>query len=318
MGFAIIGERKEPILATTELNGRLVCIKALSVHNFFFVGSGANESDTQHLLLDYGANSEVVSRTFITAALIFEKQFILHGIDLDKARSISLEIAQELIELEREVARYFQDEAAAIIRAKVSVSNTIPSIPNIETRCKTIFQKADQVNQRLVALSRLFPKFKDLNEQAHFENLATSFSTAFGEADLLCKFLNENHQFMQSLRLIRDGLEHRAARYKGVRKVTVNNYDSDANSCSLPTIELNDKLQKIPATGLSSLLMTILPKLIAVSEAVIAGLASKHIKSEIPYYQIREIPYLKRRMQYVRFAMWTDFPIGGEGFYHQK
>src|SRR5437016_1920754 len=125
MGFAIIGDRKEAILATSELNGKMVCIKESSVHNFSILESGSGESDIQHLLLEHGANSEAVARTFITAALLFDRQFIINGIDLGKARSISLEIAQELIELEREVARYFQDETAAIARAKASVSNAI-------------------------------------------------------------------------------------------------------------------------------------------------------------------------------------------------
>jgi hypothetical protein len=220
----------------------------------------------------------------------------------------------EIALLENEITEYLTEEEKASndyeTRRSAKGSFQLPSIVNLESRCKTIFQKADHIEQILMDIITHFYPEHGLTKQSHFPKFHEVLKQIYREEDGFAEFVSTTVYFMRVIRELRNALDHRlpSVRVRGFE------LQKDGNILS-PTIELNDKDVKLERADLGEFLKITNKNLIEITETTFAFLAGRNVNSKGMPYQLREIPKDQRRYKFVRYSFWM--PLGDEGFYHQ-
>ncbi|MDR6966884.1 hypothetical protein J2X31_000884 [Flavobacterium arsenatis] len=321
-GHAEIGTKEDgTILEMVKVGKRLIVIKDKSIYEFFMADSIDPErkninlpSNIQKMLFEQGAESEIVARTFLTAKTLFQADLYDESVDIEKALTLSLGLLQELLVLEQEINDYLLKEekvsAEYESRKEQKLSYAIPSINDVETRCKTIFQKADHIEQILIEIATIFYPDQGLNKQSRMVSIYEMSKKNYGEEDSFSKLTAKTLDFMRLVREMRNGLDHRLSTVK----VTDFELQADSNILT-PTIELKHKSVKLEREALSAFLPVIVPNMLYIFENIVAHIGNKKSKKEIMSYTVREIPEEKRRYKHVKYCFWT--PIGEGGYYNQ-
>src|SRR5262249_55523027 len=156
----------------------------------------------------------------------------------------------EIIEYQKEEDRVSSEYEK---RRSEKASYQLPSIVNLETRCKTIFQKADHIEQILMEIITHFYPNQGLTKQSHFPKFQDVLKTIYGETDGFAEFIGKTLYFMRVVRELRNGFDHRLV----IAKVTDFELQKDGNVLS-PTIELNHKEVKLERTSLGEFLKVVL------------------------------------------------------------
>ena len=190
------------------------------------------------------------------------------------------------------------------------VSYKLPSTINLHSKCKTIFQKVDHIEQILMdIITNFYPK-QGLTKQSHFPKFYEILKNKYGENDPFSKFVNDTLYFMKVIRELRNGFDHR------LDYIVVIDFDLQTNGDIIaPTIELKHKDVKLERTSLTEFLTIILKNILDIIELTFAYLADKNSKTNSIPNQVRQIPEQKRKHKFVKFCFWT--PLGQEGFYNQ-
>lgn len=313
-------EEDGAILELTTVGKRLIVIKEKSIYETVTADdidplrTNINLPTMGHkLIIKQGADSQIVGSTFLTAKTLFQRAYFDELIDTDKAISLSLDVLHELSALQVEINNYLleEDRIAKEYEQKKSLPLTywIPSMKDSETRCKTIFQKADHVEQFLMEIITLFFPNEELTKQSHFPKFFEIIERKYGAKDHFVEFIKGTLDFMIMVRELRNALDHR------LDFVKVKDFDVQPSSNILsPTIELKNKYSTLNRVPLSDFLPIVLQNLIFVFENTIAYLSSKHGRG-IMGQVVREIPESSRRYKFVKYSFWS--PIGEGGFYHQ-
>jgi hypothetical protein len=320
-GSAEIGTEEDgAILEMYNLNEKLITIKEHALYEFYMADhidpnrtNAALPANIQKLIINEGPNSELVSSTFLTAKTLFRDGYF-PGVDNKKAISLSIELMIELKNLKTEIHSYMDKEKevsdAYEARRKKPISFALPAIGNAESRCTTIFQKADRVEQILIEIFMLFYTSAGLKIQSHFPDFFEVLKIKHGEEHPFTKFIGSTVDFMNIVRELRNSLDHR------LRFVEVRDFELqlDGNVMS-PTIELK-KIRKtqMERTPLSTLLPIVLQNFLAITELTFAYVAGTDAKPMMPSL-VKVIPEDNRRFKHLKYAFWTDF--GNGGWYHQ-
>lgn len=321
-GHAEIGSIEDgAIIEMKNIGGRMLIIKEKSIYEMVMADdidperTNINLPPTiQKLIIDKGAESEIVSRTLLTAMTLFRSENILKHVDCNKVISLTIDLLSEVFLLEKEIDEYEvaenkeSDEYEE--RKKLNVSYKLPSIVNLESKCKTIFQKADHIEQTLMEIITIFYPNQGLTKQSHFPSFHKMLKTKYGETDTFTEFIGKTVYFMQVIRELRNGLDHR------LKHTTIQNFElqTDGNILT-PTIELNHKDTKLQRTSLSEFLKITTKNAIDIIEVTFAFLASKNQTITGIPKQVKEIPEDKRWNKFVKFSFWS--PIGEGGYYSQ-
>ena len=320
-GSADIGtEQDGAILEMYNLDGKLIVIKEFALYEFMTADTVDPDrtnislpNNIQRLLVNQGADSELVSRTFLTTKTLLKKE-LFKGLDTNKIIKLSLDALVELTVLEKEISDYLAKEKevsdAYEERRKKLSSYAIPSINDVETRCKTIFQKADHIEQMLMEIITIFYPNEGLTKQSHFPKFQDILKSKYGDTDPFYTFINKSVYFIKIVRELRNSLDHR------LKFVKVNDFELqvDTNIIS-PTIELEFKDIKLERVSLSEFLPLVLKNSIYIFEHTIGHLCSTNAKSDFMPYVIKEIPENMRRYKHVRYSFWS--PLGDTGYFHQ-
>ena len=322
-GAADIGTKEDgAILEMTKIGNRQITIKERAIYEFML----ADQIDPKRtnidlpkfvhkLIINKGAESEMVSRVFLTAKTLFQSEFFEDGTDLEKANTLSLDILQEMSKLEEEINDFIETEKSLIEKYNSNkekmISYSIPSMGNVETRCKTIFQKADHIEQMLMEIIMVFYSQEGLKKQSHFPDFYNVIKEKYGDEDPFSKFLNSAQGFMKLVRALRNALDHR------LDFVKTYDFELQPNSNVLtPCIELKKyQKSKLEKQALSDFLKAILPNLILIFENTIVYMSNKTFVSKYFAQGVREIPEKERRYKNVRFSFWSN--IGNGGYYNQ-
>jgi hypothetical protein len=252
------------------------------------------------LVINQGIQSQVVSQTFLTASMFFKKDRLPEG-QLVRVWELIVELTREALNLEQHIQGYYQKEKKEKEKYETARSGgiqpAIPSIPDLETSLKSIFQKGEHMYQILMELtSVLLPKMK-INKQGHFDTLAEIVSDKIGPKSGFAEFLNQNLDLLKTIKEIRNGLDHRQP------KVKVKDYQYNLDTTiSLPTIALDAKTVKLPEIAISDYLGQVM-SLFSFAEIMICHLANLTIKS-IMQSVIREIPIEQRIYEHVRYCFY--------------
>ncbi|WP_395048001.1 hypothetical protein [Flavobacterium sp.] len=321
-GMAEIGTKEDgAILEMPKIGDRLIVIKEKSIYEFMMADdidperTNINLPNNIHkLVIGQGADSELVSKTFLTAKTLFKSEFFDKSIDTDRALTLSLEILQEIVILEKEINDYIEKEEKVSEeyegKRNKSVSYSIPAIGDIETRCKTIFQKADHIEQILIEIIAVFYPNEGLKKQSHFPNLYDILIKKYGEADPFVVFVKSASFFMKTIRNMRNALDHR------LDNVKLFDFELQKDSSVLsPTFQLNHKESKLKRQSLSGFLKIMIPNLTFVFENTVAYMSNKTFKPNITAQGVKEIPEEIRRYKHVKYSFWS--PLGEGGYYNQ-
>jgi hypothetical protein len=321
-GSIDIGTLKDgAIIEMKEIDGRLLVIKEDSIYEMIFADNIDPERTNfdlpptiQKLIIDKGADSEIVGRTFLTAKTIFKTELISENIDCNSVLSLCIDLISELSLLEKEIMEYSREELQESLdyqkRKDEKGSFKLPSIVNLESKCKTIFQKADHIEQILIEIIIHFYPKSGLNKQSHFPKFHQLLLKIYGENDDFSLFVGRYLNFLRVSRELRNGLDHRLSFFKII------DFELKSDGDILyPTIELDHKGVELRRTNLIDFLNSTLQNFIEFIEMNFVFLASKSVKKSVLQYRIRPIPIEKRRYKYVKFSFWT--PLGLEGFYSQ-
>ncbi len=310
-GSAHIGTTEDGAITDMfGLSGKLVIVKENSIYELINADDvDPNREnpdlpkDIQRKVLDLGSSSEIVCRTLITAKGLFKKYYIVGRVDIERVMMLTLEGLQELVAMNTEITEYLETEQKVCDeyedRRSKKMSYAIPSVHDINTRCKTIFQKADHVTQTLMEMAVLFYPDAGLNKQSHFPKMLEHLKNTYGEEDSFVTFLNSAIDFLDTIRALRNCLDHR------LKEVTVTDFELQPNSDVLsPTIEINYRKVKLDRISLNSYLPIAMANMITVFESLIAYLSSKHINND-GLHEVRFIPEEQRRNKHIKYCYWS-------------
>jgi len=321
-GGADIGTSEDgAIMEMLPIAGRMLVIKERSVYEMRMADDiDPNRenpnvpSSSQRLIVSLGTESEIFSRTFLTAKRLFKSEYFPSTIDTTQLLFLTLDVVQELAALDKEVVYYLNAEKKASDdyedRKTKKLNHAVPSIPDLKTRCKTIFQKADQAYQAQLALIRIF--YPDFSNKFYYTKFFEFIKNKYGEEDSFAKFLQETLPFILLARNIRNCLDHWER-----TETDIKDFDLQLDLTIIsPTIEVNYLESKLDRVALSQFLPSVTENLVAIFENMVAYLSIKNLKADrMMQGQIRFIPEEKRINKHIKYAYWL--PLGPEGFYQQ-
>ncbi|CAD5248785.1 MULTISPECIES: hypothetical protein [unclassified Imperialibacter] len=266
----------------------------------------------QKLYIEQGTESELVCRTFLTAKRLLKEGCINDDVDVSKILELSLELLHELIALQTEIDNYQKKEKeVSEDYYNQQGSFKIPSIGDVTTRCKTIFQKADHIEQFMIETITVFYPNQKITKQAHFPRFHEIANKLYGPNDPLVLFVKGTLHFMLINRQLRNGLDHR------LETVTVHDFQIQPDSSiTSPSIQLNHKDVKLQRQSLSLFLPNIFQDFVMIYENMMAYLTDKHIKPGPLNFRVNVVPEDKRRNKSIQFSLWS--PIGKDGFFDQS
>jgi hypothetical protein len=255
----------------------------------------------QRRILPLGTESELVGRTLLTAKTLFVEKFLPTTVDVKKAMSLTFEVLKDLVAMDVAVTDYESAEKREIqkmeSRSPDPGSFTLPSLTDVETRCKTFFQKADHVEQALWDIVRIF--YPTVQAKCHFKKLLELVEKQNGSGDDFAKFIHEALPFLIMVRNVRDCLDHRNA--KGV--IITNFVMQPDGTVIRPAIEIAFRGTKQPKVELAAFLPPVMKSMLNVFETMIAYLCGKNPR-DIPGLpiQVGFVPESKRRNKFVQYA----------------
>lgn len=309
------------IIEMKNIGGRLLIIKERSIYEMVMADNidpertNINLPPTIHkLIIDKGTESETVSRTLLTAITLFRPEYVSNTVDCPKLIGLTIDLLSEISILEKEIKEYQLDEKIAADeyeeRRTQKVSYMLPSVVSLESKCKTIFQKADHIEQTLMDIIVKFYPNLGLTKQSHFPNFYKKLQEKYGEEDPFVEFIKKKVYLMQVIRELRNGFDHRLEH----TKVFDFELQVDGNIIA-PTIELKHKKIKLERTSLNKFFEIVTKNMLDIIELTFAYLAGKNVRTGGMPYQVKQIPDDKRQNKFVKYSFWT--PIGDEGFYNQ-
>ncbi len=326
-GSADIGTAEDgAILEMINMGDKTIVVKEKALYEFMLADQIDPKrenpnipSNIQRLLLKQGADSPMVCKTFLTAKRLLQAGSLYGVVDTDRSLQVSLEALQELAVMESEINDYLGEEnrvAKEYEDRKVKqMSYALPSVNEVVSHCKTIFQKADHVTQATMEIITLFFPEAKLTKQSHMPKFAEFVKTTYGEDDYFTKFVDRIAPFFELVRSFRNCLDHR------LKEATVKDFEIDLNgqpgfTVISPSIEIDYRGNKLSRTSLSDFFPVTLQNLVDSFEIMIAHLCNKKAKKDTVFASIVMIvPEDQRRNKYIQYAFWSNF--GGNEFYHQ-
>ncbi len=312
--FEIGDDTDGAIQEMRNLNGRLIVVKERAIYEVTFADT--LDPDRVHANTPRQIQKKVVaSKTLLMAFKLMKPEYIKAEVNITRALEVVQEMLVELNQLNIERDSYLAVERSEIDDYEQRKTNNLdyklPSIPDILTRCKTFFHKADQILQTLSELNSLFFVEEKLDIRAKMDTFNSLLINQYGESDQFVKFIGDVSDFMLLLRNIRDCLEHR------LDKVTITDFERQLNNDVLtPTISVNFRKSKLDRHSLSDILQLTTKNLLYICETSIAFLCDKKIRKDKNFsYYLRQIPLKQRINKHIKYAFWI--PIGKDGFYQQ-
>lgn len=320
-GGANIGTKEDGVITDMfKLGNKLIIIKEKSVYEFNFADDIDPErkhpdlpTNTQKQILDIGAESTMFCRIFLTAKNLFKSEFLSSDVNAENALKLTLEAVQEFKVLEDEINEYLALEKSAIEeyeeRKNKHLSHAVPSVPNLRTMCKTIFQKVDHISQIQMDLIRMF--FPDFSEKKYYSRFPEFIEEKYGVEDTFTQFTRDILKMIELTRNIRNCLDHRRD------EITIQDFELQLSSdIFTPTIEMNYNGSELERISLATFLENVMCNLIQTFENIMPYLCSKKTRDDrIMPVEVSLIPEERRRNINTKFAYWS--PLGDGGYFHQ-
>ena len=195
-----------PIMEMVSIGDRLHVVKGGGIYRVNLadhVDPGRANSaipNSYQRILKYGAESEIVGRTILTAKSLLNSTMLPSNIDCKEGMRLSLEALKDMAAMTDIVNALISQQNAIIedFTVRSGRSLALPSIPHLLGVCKDFIQKADHSIQSMYQISTLFTG----NKKGWFEELSKLASREYGPDDLFSVFLGDVTPFLKSVRII--------------------------------------------------------------------------------------------------------------------
>ncbi|GGG96486.1 hypothetical protein GCM10007415_34600 [Parapedobacter pyrenivorans] len=290
---------------------KVVVLKERAIYE---VTGFSSNSPSQKLIVNEGINSEVVGRIFLTALVLFKKEYI-KVTEIERIIPLVNEILSEIFVLEDDIQRYNVMEKKEIddyeLRRKNNEDFRLPSILHLEPRCKAIVQRCDHLEQILISILSIFYAGEKITKQSHFPTFVEIVKNKYGQNSQFYKAMDRITYFTTIIRELRNGLDHRLS------TVTVSNFSQKPNNDILtPTIELKHKKAKLERISIYEFLKILTPNYLSIFEQIFVHLASSFC-AHPNVVAVGLIPESKKMYKYLDYSYVLKFGDMGE-FYDQS
>lgn len=260
-----------------------------------------NTPNTVQRLLPFGSDAPFVGKILLTAHGLLNKDYLLSNLDPDSAMIHVLEIAKNVAEMQvlKETCSEEQKKAVAGLERKIGDDRSfiLPSLINIDIRCREFVQKSDHALRGLFNLVKFF--YPDVNKGG-WDRLKEKIGNEIGRADNFEEFLSESMLFLHQIKNARNAVEHPTF----LQKLVTKDFAIDAqNQLMSPTIELIHPKTPLDTISVVEFMEFVSITLTDIVELMIVFLSARHVKSVSGSpVQIIEIPIERRSNQYVRYG----------------
>ncbi len=263
-------------------------------------------------ILGMGSGSLLVSRTYLTARKLFKEDRFAPHIKCQKAMQLSFDALMEMAEMFNEIHAFGEIVSNANKTSEEQMKQNsffeIPSIPNVSTKCKTIFQKADHTCQTLMHICQLFYPDIIRDKKMQFPTLLNHLELKYGSNDDFVIFFNSVLPTIQLIRAMRNCLDHR------LDEIKILDYCLNGDDNLLPpSFTLNYKEINIPKTEIAPFLQVVMDKVISMFEGFIYHLSLKSLVNDTSLMELKFIPKEQRKKnKFIQYGYWINI---GNGIY---
>jgi hypothetical protein len=231
---------------------------------------------------------------------MFNAQFLPKSFDCDRALIITFEALKNLVSTREIAESYATTEDAAIDlfsnQQRTRGSLVVPSIGDVESRCKSFMQKADHVCGAMYGIGSLF--YNVDVRGCHF--LFRLCQDKYGTDDVFTQFLSGLLQPLGFIRDARNCFEHPRPHQKCM--VTDFSMTADGN-ISRPMIGTYYRDRIYPPQAVSEIMTQFSKRLPEILELLLVRLCEKHVQ---PFggtkIEVVEWPEDQRREKHVRYS----------------
>ena len=264
-------------------------------------------SNSNQRIASSGTNSEIVSRSFLTAHKLFNSLHFAKEFDRKFIIYLSIKIMKEMLAAEKIKSSIKTAEKIAKENLNRPKDRTfaIPSINDLEPHVKGYIQKIEHTSQALFKLTQIFYAHK----KAMFTGFTKEIESTYGSQDEFTIFSQSMEQFMVFIRNARHCVEHpKLGQHLIVRDFSL----SADGKLSEPTVEVIHNETPHSEMSVSMFMDQVLQELLSYAEHLMAYLAAKHIMPDNPFHVCISLTSSEQRREgdNVRFGYFTQ--LGGE------
>ncbi|MGQ0584909.1 MAG: hypothetical protein ACT4O6_23475 [Reyranella sp.] len=257
----------------------------------------------QRRVLAYGLDDEYVSRILFTAKTLFRKD-VLPAFDDVRAASLSFEFLKEVIAM-REAHDALQElEVQADARIKAGArrkdSLSLPSVPDIEARCKAFTQRAKDAFTQLNELAKVFHGDTVARKTWPEVLVALLASSEASQDAKVQEHLKQIGRFLEQVAEIRNAVVHPKPDYR----FNVTDYRlGEDGLISPPAVELIHSKFPIGPQRASSFMAGVAEGMAVTFEDLAASMCSAKLEGApgIPTLVVT-LPEDRRRNRFVRYS----------------
>lgn len=255
-----------------------------------------------------GTESELVSRTLLTAVALFKTSYLQPSVDCNRCIIASMEILKELLALNDATERFQRLQKEQTENLPVGSKNFhLPSVPEAKTYTESFISHAEHAVQKIFDLCEIFYGDEIKNKKKFLDGLLSTITEKYGANDGFAEFLTAATRFLKFIRNTRHCVEHEQA----TQRIDIKDFAlSAAGKINLPTIEVIHPDTPQNSIPISDFMKQVLESLLDVTENLIAFLCSKQTRSAGMLVEICQVPEGRRHHKGVRFG-YMGF-LGGQ------
>jgi hypothetical protein len=305
-----------PVREMFELGGRLLLITDKCVYAVQMADqvdpdrtNPALPHNFQQKLFDHGVQSDLLCRSLLHAKGLFRTEF--QKIDVPNAMQHSLDAFTELASMQAAASSFKADESAAIEKAahvtRKDGSHALPSVGDVQGRCKSFAQHADHTAGALLSIVRLFyPEMKGKN----WDEFLQMIERLHGKDDNYFKVLELTVPLLNMVRNLRNCLGH-----QNLKGAVTRDFALEADGqVWVPSIELDFRASSFPRCSIANVMAETTNRLLDSFEMITLHICAKHVQpfASMPM-TIAPLNDDYRKAWHVRFAyvgVMADLAVG--------
>jgi len=295
------------ITGMLTFGGRLYAVKERGIYEIKLADQIDPERKNIHVpntiqrVLPYGSAEPWVGSVLLTGHELLKKEVLNKSIDVDRAKSLVLEIAQNIASA-KEVLKAFSDSQRIEfekydLKIKQDRSVMLPSVSGIANKCKEFFQKSDHA---LDSLFKIVKIFYPLVSKGGWESLKKEVGKESTQIDNFTEVIENILPFLQFVRNARNCVEHPRIE----QKITTTDFTiSPDNQLLPPLIEVIHPKTPQPQVPVVDLMSQVVTSIVDIVEIMLAFLCNRQIQPIAGFpVQVHEFPKNQRRTESVKYG----------------
>ena len=257
--------------------------------------------NTIQRVLPYGSAEPWVGSVLLTGHELLKKDVLNKGIDVDRAMTLVLEIAQNIASAKEVLKAFSESQRIEIekydLKIKQDRSVMLPSVSGIANKCKEFLQKSDHALDSLWKIVKIF--FPHVNKGG-WESLKKEVEKESTQIDNFSEVLESMLPFLLFVRNARNCVEHPRME----QKITTTDVSINPDNQLLPPlIEVIHPKTPRPQVPVVDLMSHIVNTIVDIVELMLAFLCNRQIRPIAGFpVQVHEFPKDQRRTENVKYG----------------